>query len=90
MVIPSQCGQLFHSYFCCPSENVHCCGRCGRDLLGRPELGFGSVGACPTEASVVQTTEWSWSVGGKMLHKARAVMEPVINAQEASTLQGPH
>lgn len=94
MVIPSQCGQLFHSYFCSPcAQNVHLLSRCRRwgcTLLGRPGLGFGSAGACPTKASGEQTTEWSWSMAGRMLCKAWAVLETVINAQEASTLQGPH
>lgn len=59
-------------------------------LLGRPGPVFWGAGACPTQANGVQTAERSRSTGGRMLRKAWAVLEPVINAQEASTLQGPH
>lgn len=66
------------------------CTFCSAAGLSSPGLGFGSVGAYPKEASVVQTTVWSWSMGGRMLHKAWTVLEPVINAQEALPLRGPH
>lgn len=51
---------------------------------GQPRAGDG---ARPREASGAQTTERS---RGGCSVKAWAVLEPVINAREASTLQGPH
>lgn len=81
MVIPSQCAQLFHSYFCsrfCPLSLR--AGQGWAVVVQEPGL----WGACCTNR------QWSWSRGGRMLRKAWAVLEPTVNAQEALTRQGPH